>query len=59
MCGNAKQAYGLERGRGLVARKGVLARSPSSGDGDSALPGNGQASLQKSFGGALVQKKRP
>jgi len=43
-------------GRGSVARKGVLARPPNSEQGNSALPGNGQVSLQKSFGGVLVQR---
>jgi len=46
----------LSGGRGSVARKGVLARPPNSEQGNSALPGNGQVSLQKSFGGVLVQR---
>lgn len=46
----------LSCGRGSIARKGVLARPPSSEQGNSALPGNGQVSLQKSFGGVLVQR---
>jgi hypothetical protein len=46
----------LSCGRGSIARKGVLARPTSSEQGNSALPGNGQVSLQKSFGGVLVQR---
>jgi hypothetical protein len=46
----------LSCGRGSIARKGVLARPPSSEQGNWALPGNGQVSLQKSFGGVLVQR---
>jgi hypothetical protein len=43
-------------GEDRIARKGVLARPPNSEHGNSALPGNGQVSLQKSFGGVLVQR---
>jgi len=43
-------------GRGSIARKGVLARLPTSEHGKWELPGNGQVSLQKSFGGVLVQR---
>ena len=51
------QAFGLcLAGEDRIARKGVLARPPSSEQGNSALPGNGQVSLQKSFGGVLVQR---
>jgi len=46
----------LSCGRGSIARKGVLARPPNSEQGNSALPGNGQVSLQNSFGGVLVQR---
>jgi hypothetical protein len=46
----------LSCGRGSIARKGVLARPPGSEQGNWALPGNGQVSLQKSFGGVLVQR---
>lgn len=46
----------LFAGEDRVARKGVLARPPNSEHGNSALPGNGQVSLQKSFGGVLVQR---
>jgi hypothetical protein len=55
--GNASSAFGLcLAGEDRNARKGVLARPPSSEQGSSALPGNGQVSLQKSFGGVLVQR---
>jgi hypothetical protein len=54
--GNASRPSGLSCGRGSIARQGVLARPPSSEQGNSALPGNGQVSLQKSFGGVLVQR---
>lgn len=46
----------LSCGRGSIARKGVLARLPTSEHGKWELPGNGQVSLQKSFGGVLVQR---
>lgn len=45
------------RGRGSVARIGCArasGRAPLTGN--TALPGNGQSSLQKSFGGVLVQR---
>jgi len=52
-----RQAFGLcHAGEDRIARKGVLARPPNSEQGNSALPGNGQVSLQKSFGGVLVQR---
>lgn len=52
-----EQAFGLWiAGEDRIARKGVLARPPNSEQGNSALPGNGQVSLQKSFGGVLVQR---
>lgn len=46
----------LSAGEERIARQGVLARPPSSEQGSSALPGNGQVSLQNSFGGVLVQR---
>jgi hypothetical protein len=46
----------LSCGRGSIAREGVLARLPHSEHGSGELPGNGQVSLQKSFGGVLVQR---
>jgi len=52
-----EQAFGLcLAGEERFARKGVLARPPDSEHGNPALPGNGQVSLQKSFGGVLVQR---
>jgi hypothetical protein len=55
--GNASSAFGFcLAGEDRSLEKGVLARPPSSEQGNWALPGNGQVSLQKSFGGVLVQR---
>lgn len=52
----ARPSGTVTRARIGRSNKGVLARPPESEQGNPALPGNGQVSLQKSFGGVLVQR---